>query len=67
MKNIVLSGEFAYIDIKTGRSKVLAQTAKGKKIPITIKGHIIDNFSGDDGTSILFTIEMDNFKTGEPK
>jgi hypothetical protein len=67
MKDTVLSADFAYIDIKTGRSKVLKQMKKGKKIPITIKGHITYDFSGDDGTSILFTVEVDNFKTGEPK
>ncbi len=67
MKGVVLSGQHAYIDIKIGRSKLAKIIASHKEVPVTIKGKIVDQFSGDDGTSIMFTIEMSDFKTGEPK
>ncbi len=67
MKNVKLTGDIAYIDIKTGRSKVMREIDKGKEIPVTLTGTITDAFSGDDGVSIQFTISMKSFKLGEPK
>jgi hypothetical protein len=68
MKDVKLTGDYAYIDIKTGRSKVLkALKDETHTIPVTLTGHILDAFSGDDGVSIMFTIKMDKFKLGQPK
>lgn len=66
MNKTITSAQFAYIDIKTGRKKLLSTLDK-KVVPITLKGKIVDAFSGDDGTSILFIIELDDFKLGKRK
>ncbi len=66
MNKTLTSAQFAYIDIKTGRRKLLSALDKSV-VPVTLKGRIVDAFSGDDGTSILFTIELDDFKLGKRK
>jgi len=67
MTELKTTGSFAYIDIMKGRKSVNKLVSSGNKIPVTIKGVITDAFSGDDGTSIMFTVEMSSFKLGKPK
>lgn len=50
---------FCFLDVKRGRVKLAKRINAGeKRIPVTIRGHIIDISSNDDGTSIEFTIEV---------
>lgn len=50
---------FCYLDVKCGRVKLAKRIIAGeKRIPVTIRGHIIDIASQDDGTSIEFTVEV---------
>lgn len=58
---------FALIDIKTGRKSVGAVIRDHKKkIPVTITGFITDQWSGDDGESIEFEIDVTSHKLGRP-
>lgn len=53
------TAKFATIDIKRGRKAVAKIVAdKTKKIPITLHGYILGQWSGDDGTSIEFQIDI---------
>lgn len=50
---------FALVDVKGGR-KALAKLVKDHKhrVPITLSGYIISEWSGDDGESIEFEMDV---------
>lgn len=58
---------FALVDVKGGR-KALAKLVKDHttKIPITLSGHIISEWSDDDGTSIEFEVDVNKAVLGAP-
>lgn len=58
---------FAIVDVRGGR-KALAKLVKDhkRKIPITLKGHIVGQWSGDDGVSIEFDMDVTSQKIGKP-
>jgi hypothetical protein len=53
---------YAYLDVKSGRKALakIVDNPNARMIPVTIKGFIIDQFSGDDGTSIAFTVRVES-------
>jgi len=53
-----LSCDFALIDVKRGRRSLLARSRSGERIPVIITGHIVGDYSRDDGVSIEFEIEV---------
>lgn len=56
-----ITSRFALLDVKSGR-KGLLKEVKQRKIPVTIKGFIINRWGNDDGTSIEFVIEVEEVK-----
>jgi len=61
------TSNFAILDVKTGRAKLRKLVKDHKlKIPVTIKGYITGDWSGDDGTSIEFEVQVTSHKLGEP-
>ena len=70
----VKSSGFALVDITTGRAK-LAKELGGSagyhgdkathKIPVTLKGFIVEQYSGDDSVSREFLIDVDSIKLGK--
>ena len=55
---------FCFLDVKRGRVNLAKRINKLKgfgapvRIPVTIRGHITDISSQDDGTSIEFEVEV---------
>jgi hypothetical protein len=61
------TSNFALLDIKRGRATVRALVEDHKhKIPVTIEGFLIGDWSGDDGTSIEFEVQVTSHKLGKP-
>ena len=58
---------FAILDVKHGR-KALRKIVKDHKsmVPITITGFITGDWSGDDGVSIEFAVDVKSHKLGKP-
>jgi hypothetical protein len=58
---------FAILDVKRGRA-TLRNLVKGHKhkIPVTIEGYITGDWSGDDGTSIEFEVQVTKHSLGVP-
>jgi hypothetical protein len=58
---------FAILDVKRGR-KALRKLVKDHKlkIPVTIKGFITGDWSGDDSVSIEFSVDVTSHKLGKP-
>lgn len=74
MTEISVTSDFAILDIKSGRAKV-SKALGGNweenipshhKIPVTIKGYIVAQYSGDDGVSREFKIDVSTVKLGKP-
>lgn len=58
---------FAILDVKRGRATLRNLVKDHKhKIPVTIKGYIVGQWSGDDNTSIEFEVEVTSHKLGKP-
>lgn len=58
---------FAILDVKRGRKRLRKFVKDHKfKIPVTIEGFIVSEWSGDDGTSIEFEIDVKSHKLGKP-
>lgn len=47
----------AFLDVKSGR-KTLSKIVEKKPVPVTIKGFITCQASGDDGESIEFQVDV---------
>jgi hypothetical protein len=59
------TSDFVLIDVKRGRHKLAKLVEDHKhKIPVTITGYIIGTWSGDDGTSIEFEVDVKSHKLG---
>lgn len=55
----LIDSSFALLDVKKGRKALLRRIKNGEtKIPVTIHGYIVKDWSGDDGTSIEFEIDV---------
>ncbi len=55
-----LDSAHAVLDVKLGRQKLKhALSFAGNKIPVTIKGHLVQ-VGNDDGVSIEFTVDVDS-------
>ena len=61
------TSNFALLDVKRGR-KALRKIVAGhkRKIPVTIKGYIVGDWSADDNTSIEFEVQVTSHKLGNP-
>ena len=60
-----VTAQFAILDVKLGRKALLALVKDHKKkIPITLTGFIVGDWSRDDGTSIEFQIDVTSHKLG---
>ncbi len=58
-----LDSKFALLDVKKGRRKLSKYFENGgKPIPVTIRGFIVDQNSGDDVTSIEFVVDVKSAK-----
>jgi hypothetical protein len=58
---------FAILDVKRGRATLRNLVKDHKvKIPVTITGYITGDWSGDDGTSIEFEVQVKSHKLGKP-
>lgn len=73
MTEITAKSDFAILDIKAGRAKVSKALGVSNeygnpitKIPVTIKGFIAEQYSGDDGVSREFRIDVATVKLGKP-
>lgn len=54
-----INSDFAILDVKRGRKGLAKRIEAGEtRIPVTIRGFIIDQNSYDDGTSIEFAIDV---------
>lgn len=62
-----MKSTFAILDVTTGRKKLAKHFAKRPRlgpcpdelrIPITITGFLVGQWSGDDGTSMEFEVEV---------
>lgn len=56
-----ISSGFALLDVQLGR-KGLAREVEKRKIPVTIKGFITNQWGNDDGVSIEFEVEVKEVK-----
>ena len=56
-----LDSAHAVLDVKLGRQKLksVLQERLGRKIPVTIKGHLVQ-VGNDDGVSIEFIVDVDS-------
>jgi hypothetical protein len=58
---------FGLLDVKRGRKRLRKLVKDHKlKVPVTIKGFIVGDWSGDDGTSIEFELDVKSHKLGRP-
>jgi hypothetical protein len=58
---------FALLDVKDGRAKLRNLVKDHKhKIPVTITGYIVSDWSRDDGVSREFEVEVTSHKLGKP-
>lgn len=58
--------DFAIVDVKTGRHALDKLVGDHKvKVPITLSGFVVGTWSGDDGTSIEFEIDVTDHTLGE--
>lgn len=63
-----ITSDFALLDVKSGRNQLLALVGEHKhRVPIALSGYIVGDWSGDDGTSIEFEIEVTALNTGVPQ
>lgn len=54
-----INSTFALLDVKHGRLKLAKRVNAGEdRIPVTIRGHIVNVWSADDGTSIEFEVQV---------
>jgi hypothetical protein len=54
-----IDSTFAILDVKRGRVALAKRTNRGEtRIPVTIRGYIVNQHGNDDGTSIEFEIEV---------
>lgn len=61
------TANFALLDVKVGRVKLRNLVKDHKhKVPVTIKGYLVGDWSGDDKTSIEFEVEVTSHKLGKP-
>jgi len=74
-EEIKVTSDFALIDIKAGRAKVakvlgedwkVVGSKPTHKIPITLKGFIVEQYSADDGVSREFAVDVTSVKLGKP-
>lgn len=58
---------FAILDVKRGRAMLRNLVKDHKcKIPVTIKGYIVGDWSGDDSVSVEFEVQVTSHKLGKP-
>lgn len=68
MKSPTVKADFALVDIKRGRKGLLKIVGDhGHRVPVTLKGYIVGDWSRDDGTSIEFEIDVREHKLGKPE
>lgn len=70
-----LTSDFAILDVKNGRNKLLKRVQgegfgptgrpTGARIPVTITGFIVGAYGGDDGTSREFEVEVTDLTVNE--
>jgi len=74
-EEIKVKSGFVLVDIELGRAKVTKALGgdagyRGRpsthQIPVTIKGFIVEQYSGDDGVSREFRVEPSSVKLGKP-
>lgn len=54
-----INSDFAILDVKRGRAMLAKRVNSGEnRIPVTIRGYIVNVHGNDDGTSIEFEIEV---------
>ena len=54
-----IDSKFALLDVMRGRVKLAKRINAGEtRIPVTVRGYIVNVFGNDDGTSIEFEIEV---------
>lgn len=54
-----IDSKFAILDIKRGRVELARRLNRGdNRIPVTVRGYIVNQHGNDDGTSIEFEIEV---------
>lgn len=62
-----ITSTFAILDVRVGRKGLATYLSPGSmRVPVTIRGHIDYQWSGDDGTSIEFAVDVASIKTGKP-
>lgn len=67
MKTPKTKTNFALVDVKSGRGALDKIVRDHEyKLPITLKGYITGTWSGDDGVSMEFEIDVTNHKLGKP-
>lgn len=62
-----VTSDFAILDIKRGRKGLLKKLEKGEKFTVKIEGTIDEAWSGDDGTSIEFSVGVTNVEIQSEK
>lgn len=54
-----INSTFAILDVKRGRVELARRITRGEtRIPVTIRGYIVNQHGNDDGASIEFEIEV---------
>ena len=64
MDPIKLQSDFALIDIRRGRKKLLNHVKKGGKCYVVVRGFIDSEHGNDDGTSREFNMEVEEIDAG---
>ena len=58
---------FSILDVKQGRNPLLKLVGNHKhRVPVTITGFIVGDWSGDDGVSREFEVAVTGHKLGKP-
>jgi len=60
-----LQSDFALLDVKRGRHKLLQEVLAGHRRPVTITGYLVAPLSADDGTSREFQVDVTEVVTGD--
>lgn len=68
MKAPKIKAHCAILDVKHGRKGLLKIVGNHKhRVPVTLKGYIVGDWSRDDGTSIEFEIDVRSHSLGKPE